>query len=204
MNCSYGQLLLCVEQARSELTVGAAVSYSLAAHVTTAWHASGPNCDENVSPSWHAAQRWSSVVDPTRHMPSPEGHQRHAAHASLPADALKKPEAHFAHSRSLVAVGTTLCVLPAGHGPDTGKHAEPLSEGENETHSLHCAHVRSAVAEPAAASPCPAGQVDHTLHASLPAAALNFPAAHVAHVRSLYAVGALFVYSPAAQLPRVG
>ena len=41
-------------------------------------------------------------------------------------------------------------------------------------------------------------QVRQGLHASLPAVALNSPAAHVAHVRSLERVGALSRYSPAA------
>ena len=52
--------------------------------------------------------------------------------------------------------------------------------------------------------PKPAGHVAHGAHAPFPDDALNCPAAHAVHVRSLESVAALFMYSPAAHSPRMG
>ena len=51
--------------------------------------------------------------------------------------------------------------------------------------------------------PKPAGHVAHGAHAPFPDDALNCPAAHAVHVRSLESVAALFMYSPAAHSPRM-
>ena len=85
---------------------------------------------------------------------------------------------------------------PTGHGAPTAAHALPSLDVENVVTPSHAPHWRSAVAEPAAVWPWPAGHVRHAAHAWLPAVALNSPAAHAAHSRSDDAPGATVWYSP--------
>ena len=131
-------------------------------------------------------------------MPKPAPHVRHVAHASLPAADLKAPAAHAVHVRSLDCVTALFMYSPAAHAPRICAHAAPPAEAENVAPSTHAPHWRSAVSEPAADLPWPAGHVRHAAHAWLPAVALNSPPSHVAHSRSDDAPGALVSYLPAA------
>jgi len=121
-----------------------------------------------------------------------------ASHTLLPVATLNVPAAHAVHVRSLDSVAALFMYSPAAHAPLICAHAAPPAEAENVAPSTHAPHWRSAVSEPAADSPWPAGHVRHAAHAWLPAVALNSPLSHVAHSRSDDAPGALVSYLPAA------
>jgi len=64
---------------------------------------------------------------------------------------------------------------------------------------VHAVHLRSTDADPGADTPSPAGHDRHARHWPFPADALKVPVVQLVHVRSLVAVAALAMYSPAAQ-----
>ena len=184
---------------RSDVAVAALLVYCPAGHgLRTAAHAPPLSSPENVEPTAHGVQTRFAVAEPAADMPKPAPHVRHFAHASLPEKALKAPAAHAVHVRSLDSVAALFMYSPAAHAPRICAHAAPPAEAENVAPSTHAPHWRSAVSEPAADSPWPAGHVRHAAHAWLPAVALNSPPSHVAHSRSDDAPGALVSYLPAA------
>ena len=63
--------------------------------------------------------------------------------------ALKVPEAHAAHFKSLLTVAATVVRKPGAHGALTAWHALPSLLDENVEPATHAAHWRSADAEPA-------------------------------------------------------
>jgi len=79
----------------------------------------------------------------------------------------------------------------------TVAHSSPLIASENVASCVQAAHWRSAVAEPAADLPWPAGHVAQAVHDDCPAELVNVPEAHAAHTRSDVTVAALLVYCPA-------
>ena len=123
-------------------------------------------------------------------------HVRQAAHELRPAVAVNVLEAHAAHSRSDVDVAAAVSYEPATHGAVSGAHASPAVVAENELPSTHAAHRRSAMEEPAADWPSPAGQVRHAAHVPWPATEVNVPAAHGLHSRFDVSDGALDSYDP--------
>ena len=68
--------------------------------------------------------------------------------------------------------------------------------------TVQAAHWRSAVAEPGADWPWPAGHVAHWVHASLPNVALKVPFTHGEHTRSDMSVKAVISNSPAEHVVR--
>ena len=184
---------------RSDDGVAALLVYCPAGHgLRTTPHAAPLSSPEYVEPTAHGVQTRFAVAEPAADMPKPAPHVRHFAHASLPEKALKAPAAHAVHVRSLDSVAALFMYSPAAHAPRICAHAAPPAEAENVAPSTHAPHWRSAVSEPAADSPWPAGHVRHAAHAWLPAVALNSPPSHVAHSRSDDAPGALVSYLPAA------
>ena len=114
--------------------------------------------------------------------------------------ALKVPEAHAAHCRSLLAVAATMVRNPGAHGALTALHSLPSSLAEYVKPAVHAAHSRFDVAEPLLKRPWPTGQVVHAAQLSVASVelvvALNVPEAHAAHWRSLLAVAATVVRKP--------
>ena len=96
------------------------------------------------------------------------------------------------HVRSVVSVGLAVSYSFAVHVV-TATHASPLAFGEYVEPATHVAHWRFAIALPATAMPEPVAQMFHAVHAVSPATAVNVPASHAAHVRSLLAVAAAVV-----------
>ena len=181
---------------RSLLAVAAAVMYEPAAQGwLTASQDAVPTDFEKDTPAWHAVHERSVLSVPAA-QPNPAGHVPHATHAWLPDVALKELAPHTRQVRSVDAVGALSMYAPAGHGAPTAAHALPSLDLENVVTPSHAPHSRSAVAEPAAVWPSPAGHVRHAAHAWLPEVALNSPAAHAAHSRSDDAPGATVWYSP--------
>lgn len=136
---------------------------------------------------------------PVNTRPLPTSHLvHHAVHASLPAVALNVPLVHARHVRSALAVCALSMYMPAEHGALTPWQVLPSLAFEK-VEPVHVAHWRSAMAEPSAVIPDPAGQVRHSAHTPLPAVALKEPVAQGAHVRSLLTVDAASMYSPAVQ-----
>ena len=131
---------LCVRHVRSEVSVGLAVSYSLALHVVTVLHASPLSAPENVAPCVHGAHWRSAVAEPATDCPVPAAHVAHVAHDMRPALAVNVPAAHAPHVRSALAVATAVVKRPAAHGALTGSHASPLSTDENVLPTTHAAH----------------------------------------------------------------
>ena len=86
------------------------------------------------------------------------------------------PDGHVAECvaqvRSLFTVGTCVSHSFAVHS-STGVQALPLLAPEKSAASVQAAHSRSAIAVPAEVMPEPTAQVAQTLHALLPASALN-------------------------------
>jgi hypothetical protein len=190
---------------RSLLTVAPLVVNVPGPHgALTAVHASPLFAGENVEPATHPAHLRLALAEPATDMPWPTAHVAHAAHSSTASvvlmPALKVPATQLVHCRSLLAVAAAVVRNPAAHGALTAVHASPLFAGENVEPATHPAHWRSAVAEPTEDMPCPAVQVAHVAHASLPAAALNMPAGHAEHMRLDVSVGAMISYSPAAHV----
>ena len=186
-------------QTRSVIDVASADIYVPVMHGgRTTTHSSPLSVAEYVAPAVQAVHWRFAVAEPAADMPKPAPHVRHFAHASLPEKALKAPAAHAVHVRSLDSVAALFMYSPAAHSPRICAHAAPPAEAENVAPSTHAPHWRSAVSEPAADSPWPAGHVRHAAHAWLPAVALNSPPSHVAHSRSDDAPGALVSYLPAA------
>ena len=154
-------------------------------------HALPLSLAEKVEPAVHAAHRRSDDAVPATDIPWPTPHVRHAAHTLWSASFANVPAAHAVHTRSLLAVAATLVKVPATHASLTGEHAPVLLSAEKDTPTVHAAHERSAVVEPAAAWPWPAGHALHGEQLPLPAAALKWPAVQGAHVRSLEGVATL-------------
>jgi hypothetical protein len=104
---------------------------------------------EYVWPTVQGEHWRSSMADPACDMPKPAGHVVQALHDIAPAFALKVPASQLAHLRSLVAVAMAVVYVPAAHGALTVLHTAPLVASENVSPTVHGAHWRSAVAEPA-------------------------------------------------------
>ena len=214
------------EHTRLDMAVGAAISVSPAAHVLISWHtlsnasvaAVAINCvplhvvtfthaaplssSEYEAPAVHAAHWRSASAEPATSWPWPTGHVAHRVHASFPDVSLKVPVGHGSHTRSLLTVAAVLVYKPGPHGALTGWHAAPLSSFEYVVPATQAAHCRSAVAEPGADWPWPAGHVVHTLHASLPCVALKVLAGHGEHTRLDVSVKAVVSNSPAEHVVR--
>ena len=107
------------------------------------------------------------MVLPATDWPSPDGQVDQGVQGSIAvvlAPGLNVPEAHAAHSRSLVTVAAALVYVPAPHAAETDAQASPESASEYVVPSPHAAHVRSDEADGAAVCPWPAGHVDHAVH----------------------------------------
>ena len=99
-------------------------------------------------------------------------------------------------ARALLTLDVCVSHSPAVHS-STGVQASPLLAPEKGESSVQAAHSRSAIAVPAEVMPEPTAQVAQTLHALLPAPALNWPLAHSSQTRSADAVAAVLSASPA-------
>jgi len=75
----------------------------------------------------------------------------------------------------------------------TVAHSSPPFALENVASCVQALHWRSAVAEPAADLPWPAGHVAQAVHDDCPAELVNVPEVHAAHTRSDDVVAAFFV-----------
>ena len=124
----------------------------------------------------------------------------HRVHASFPGVAVKVPAGHGSHTRSLLTVAAVVVYKPGPHGALTDWHAAPLSSVEYVVPATQAAHCRSAVAEPGADWPWPAGHVAHAVHASFPCVALKVLFTHAEHTRLEMVVGAVISNSPAAHV----
>ena len=170
-----------------------------AAHgALTLVHVSSLSFDEKETPAVQDLHSRSAMAVPSDHRPVLAGHVFQSLHAPLPEEVLKPPCTHLEHVRSLDVVSALSMKCPATQGSLTGWQASPLSSVEKVPCSTHPPHVLSEITDPVYVSPWPTAQVRQVAQASLPAAALNCPAAHVAQVRSLLAVGALSRNLPAA------
>ena len=175
----------------------AAVCWPAAHGARTAAHLAASLLAENVDPTAHAAHTRSADAVPSAALPSPAGHVRHAAHELSPLLAVNVPVAQAPQTRSLDAVAGAVVCSPAAHGARTVLHAAPSLLAENEAPALHAAHTRSDVDEPSVALPCATGHVRHEAHALRPELALKLPGAQAEHTRSVLAVAAAAVCSPA-------
>lgn len=101
---------------RSLERVAATSMYFPAVHgAPTVMHTLPSSLLENSVTPLHAVHVRSAISVPADAWPSPTGQVRHAAHASLPAMALKVPAAHVAHSRLDEAPGAAVSYSPAWH-----------------------------------------------------------------------------------------
>ena len=151
---------------------------------------------ENETPTTHGEHWRSAVAVPSADWPSPAGHVANVAQLStlsVPAlaPALNVPEAHGAHTTSLLAVAAAVVRVPAAHDELTVVHFAPLFSVENVEPGTHAAHWRSVIAVPSADRPCPKEHVAHVVHAPFPLLDFNWPAAHAKHSRSAVAVAAV-------------
>ena len=129
-------------------------------------------------------------------MPKPAGHIVQALHDIAPAFALKVPASQLAHLRSLLAVAMAVVYVPGAHGALTALHTAPLMAAENVSPTVHGAHWRSAVAEPALDCPYPTPHAVQTVHLSLPNVDLKNPSGQRAQTRSELVVDAMLMYWP--------
>jgi len=152
---------------------------------------------ENVAPSAHAAHWRSAVAEPAAVMPWPAGHFDHSVHEGRAALLLNVPEVHAAHVRSAAGVASDFVYSPTLQGRRMSQQRAAPSKGENVSPAMHPAHLRSAVADPAADMPEPTGHVDQRTQLSRPGVAVKWPALHDSHTRSDVLVAAATVCSPA-------
>lgn len=158
---------------------------------------------EKYAPASQAAHVRSAVVDPGYCSPSPAGHVRHATQATLPGADLNVPPRQVLQVRSDISVAALSMNCPEGQAGLTFWQALPSLVLEYvpapSDAGVHAVHLRSTDADPGADTPSPAGHDRHARHCPFPADALKVPVVQLVHVRSLVAVAALAMYSPAAQ-----
>jgi len=156
-----------------------------------------------VVPTLQAAHWRSLVAVGLVVSPWPEGQVSQAAHASLPAPALKVDVGQLEHTRSLEAVPTADRYSPAAQSPPTAPQIAPSLVALKVVPALQDPHRRLDVVVGLVVWPWPRGQLAQATHASLPAAALKVDAGQLEHTRSLVTVATADRYSAAGQVPPI-
>lgn len=141
---------------------------------------------ENVTPATQLPHTRSTLAEGVvaACCPWPTGHVLQVAHAMLPVVAVNFPSAQVGQLRSAAAVGGAVWYVPAAHDTVAALHDSPSMLSEKSTPSVHAAHSRSRIDEPAEDWPWPTGQVDQAVHDELPSSDWKRPVLHAVHAAS--------------------